>query len=115
MAYGGLLGSDAPSPADGVMCAMDTLNGVPSCVDDLLLTTMLRDRWGSDAIVQTDCCDSLGSTGSFLKKPPDAVLAAYLAAGGGAYFGFDVTLYKNLMTWGLGKSWCRCCFAAPSI
>ena len=30
-AYGALLASAGPAPADGVMCAMSTLNGVPRC------------------------------------------------------------------------------------
>jgi beta-glucosidase-like glycosyl hydrolase len=47
--------------ADGIMCAMSLLNGVPSCSNHLLLTTMLRDTWKSDAIVQSDCCDSVGT------------------------------------------------------
>ena len=38
--------------ADGIMCAMTELNGVPSCADPLLLTRQLREEWGSDAIVQ---------------------------------------------------------------
>jgi hypothetical protein len=45
--------------ADGIMCAMSQLNGESSCGNKLLLQTMLRDQWRSDAIVQTDCCDSV--------------------------------------------------------
>ena len=43
------------------MCAMSLLNGVPSCGSHLLLTTMLRDSWKSDAIIQSDCCDSVNT------------------------------------------------------
>ena len=27
-------------------------------VNDYLLTTKLRQEWGSDAFIQSDCCDS---------------------------------------------------------
>ena len=45
--------------AEGVMCGYAALNGVPSCQNELLLKTMLRDEWKSEALVQTDCCDSM--------------------------------------------------------
>lgn len=92
--YRALLASDAPSPADGVMCAMSSLNGVPSCVDPLLLNTTLREAWQSDAIIQTDCCDSVGSVASFLKIPKAEALAMYVNAGGGAYYGFEGGNYR---------------------
>jgi len=41
------------------MCAMSQLNGVSSCGNSLLLQKQLREEWQSDAIVQTDCCDSV--------------------------------------------------------
>ncbi len=100
-AYGALLESHAASPADGVMCAMSSVNGVPSCVDPLLLKTMLRETWQSDAIIQTDCCDSVGSVKTFLKITPAEALARYISAGGGAYFGFDANMYRPLLMEGL--------------
>ena len=45
--------------ADGMMCAMTSVNGVPSCGNPYLLTTLLREVWESDALVQTDCCDAI--------------------------------------------------------
>jgi beta-glucosidase len=42
----------AKGGADGIMCAMSELNGVPSCANPLLMTTMLREQWKSDAIIQ---------------------------------------------------------------
>lgn len=91
----------APSPADGVMCAMSSINGVPSCVDSLLLTKMLRQTWHSDAIIQTDCCDSIGYVKKYLQVSPAQALAEYIGAGGGAYFGFDVQMYRQQMVEGL--------------
>ena len=37
------------------------MNDVPCCWTQLLLTSMLRDAWKSDAIVQSDCCDSVNT------------------------------------------------------
>ena len=48
----GAFQSPSAGRADGIMCAMSQLNGVPSCGSELLLKTMLREAWGSDAIVQ---------------------------------------------------------------
>lgn len=45
--------------ADGIMCAMTLMNGQPSCGSQWLLSDMLRDAWGSDALIQSDCCDSI--------------------------------------------------------
>ena len=45
--------------ADGIMCSMASVNGVPACANPYLLKTVLRDQWKSDALVQTDCCDSI--------------------------------------------------------
>ena len=68
---------------------------------------MLREGWGSDAIVQTDCCDSLGSVSSFLRVPPAQALAQYIAAGGGAYFGFRGQMYKPLLLQSLANGTVR--------
>ena len=51
--------------ADGIMCAMSVLRiegtniSDASCGSSYLLSEQLRDSWGSDAIVQSDCCDSV--------------------------------------------------------
>lgn len=64
--------------AEGVMCSMNSLNGVPACAN-LELYSILRDSWNSSAIVQTDCCDSLSTAVDELKYYPtleDAVVAS---------------------------------------
>jgi beta-glucosidase-like glycosyl hydrolase len=43
------------------MCGFASFDGVPSCANKRLLGDILRDEWGSDAVVQSDCCDSLTS------------------------------------------------------
>jgi len=78
--------------ADGIMCAMTELNGVPSCASDYLLKDILREEWGSDAIVQTDCCDSIQTINNpfHYKNTTNNKDALRLAveAGVGVYFGF---------------------------
>jgi beta-glucosidase len=41
--------------AFATMCAYNRLNGVPACCNEWLLTTVLRDEWGFDGYVVTDC------------------------------------------------------------
>ena len=47
--------------ADGIMCGFGSFDGTPSCANKRLLQTVLRNEWHSDAVVQSDCCDSLTS------------------------------------------------------
>ena len=47
--------------AAGIMCSYAFVNGVPSCGNEYMLKTKLRDAWKSDAIIQSDCCDSVSS------------------------------------------------------
>ena len=37
------------------MCAYNRYEGVPCCASDRLLQNILREKWGYDAIVLTDC------------------------------------------------------------
>lgn len=41
--------------AGSVMCAYNALHGTPVCADNGLLTTTLRDDWGFDGYVVSDC------------------------------------------------------------
>eukprot|EP01065_Artemidia_motanka_P042620 TRINITY_DN5750_c0_g1_i1.p1 TRINITY_DN5750_c0_g1~~TRINITY_DN5750_c0_g1_i1.p1 ORF type:complete len:780 (+),score=184.39 TRINITY_DN5750_c0_g1_i1:74-2413(+) len=87
--------------ADGIMCAMTELNGVPSCADPFLLNKSLRQDWGSDAIVQTDCCDSIRTINNpfhyqGIRTDKDALLLA-ANSGVGVYFGFSVGEFKQDM------------------
>ena len=58
--YSAFMRPDAGA-ADGIMCAMTTMNGDASCASHWLLNDTLRVAWKSDALIQTDCCDSLSS------------------------------------------------------
>ena len=59
---------DPGGRAEGIMCAYsdlkltnDTSGGapVPSCANEYLLQTVLREQFQSPAVVQSDCCDSV--------------------------------------------------------
>eukprot|EP00035_Acanthoeca_spectabilis_P021740 m.439948 g.439948 ORF g.439948 m.439948 type:complete len:893 (-) comp18447_c0_seq1:44-2722(-) len=39
----------------GLMCSYNSVNGVPSCANDWLLTEVARDEWGFDGYVTSDC------------------------------------------------------------
>ena len=42
--------------ASGAMCSYASINGVPSCANPLILTDVLRKRWGmEDSVITTDC------------------------------------------------------------
>lgn len=50
--------------------------------------TMLREEWQSDAIIQTDCCDSIQTMSDFNKSlTKQAALAKAVNDGLGVYFG----------------------------
>eukprot|EP00041_Stephanoeca_diplocostata_P022483 m.537193 g.537193 ORF g.537193 m.537193 type:complete len:814 (-) comp22073_c1_seq1:59-2500(-) len=91
--------------ADGIMCAMTELNGVPSCVNHFLLTDLLRTEWQSDAIIQTDCCDSLQTISNFGYKnlTKSEALALSVHEGLGIYFGYWVGNFREWMMENLGN------------
>jgi len=39
----------------GLMCSYNAVNGVPSCANDWLLTTVARENWGFDGYITSDC------------------------------------------------------------
>jgi beta-glucosidase len=66
--------------ADGIMCGFGAFDGVPSCANKRLLQDVLRGEWASDAVVQSDCCDSLTSIKSqhgYVDTYEEAVAAAF--------------------------------------
>eukprot|EP00662_Eupelagonemidae_sp_cell21_P026884 gene26884-34436_t len=69
------------------------------------MTTMLRDTWGSDAAIQTDCCDSISSMSSFRYKGWNysQALAAAVNDGLQVYFGYDVAGYRQFMADNIGN------------
>jgi len=38
-----------------LMCSYNAVNGVPSCANDWLLTTVAREEWGFDGYITSDC------------------------------------------------------------
>ena len=87
--------------ADGIMCAMTSVNGIPSCINPYLLSTLLRKEWISDALVQTDCCDSISTINNpfHYNGTTTDQQALVLAAGTvQVYFGFRGGEYIPAMT-----------------
>ena len=39
----------------GLMCSLNAVNGVPSCANAWLMSTVARDSWGFDGYVTSDC------------------------------------------------------------
>ncbi|CAE7191884.1 BXL4 [Symbiodinium natans] len=72
----------AKAQAMGVMCAYNQVNGVPSCGDKGLLRKLLRDTWGFQGVVVTDC-DSISDMYALqkYKSTPAATIEAALDAG----------------------------------
>ena len=69
--------------ASGIMCSYNAVNGVPSCASPELLTTNLRDNWGFNGYVTSDC----GAVGNVAKEhnftggDPNKTALATLSAG----------------------------------
>eukprot|EP00434_Breviolum_minutum_P021354 symbB.v1.2.018843.t1/scaffold1518.1/size114122/8 len=72
----------AKAKAMGVMCAYNQVNGVPSCGNKRMLKTFLREKWGFDGVVVTDC-DSISDMYALqdFKSSPAETIKAALAAG----------------------------------
>ena len=77
--------------ADGIMCGFGSFDGTPSCANKRLLQKVLRDDWRSDAVVQSDCCDSLTSIKSqhSYTATYEEAIAAGFDAGLSLCFGCD--------------------------
>jgi len=77
---------DVPPPRNNLTTGV--LPWTPNCANNYLLQEKLRDAWGSDAFVQSDCCDSIDAVldHDYVATLPEAV-AAVLDAGLTASYG----------------------------
>lgn len=57
-------GTRAESGSKEVMCAYNRFEGEPCCGSNRLLTQILRDDWGFEGLVVTDC----GAIGDFFQR-----------------------------------------------
>ncbi|KAH7288225.1 hypothetical protein KP509_31G017800 [Ceratopteris richardii] len=64
-----------------VMCSYNRVNGVPSCVDKNLLTGTVREQWGLNGYVVSDCdsVEVLYDDVHYTQSPLDAVADSILA------------------------------------
>lgn len=67
--------------ANAVMCAYNILNGVPCCGNKRLLTDILREEWGFDGHVVSDCgaIYDIYHSHKYVSTPEEAVAAAVKA------------------------------------
>ncbi|CAH9077547.1 unnamed protein product [Cuscuta europaea] len=68
--------------ASGIMCAYNSVNGVPSCANQDLLDKTARQQWGFSGYVASDC-DAVGNVFKDHKytKTPEETVADVLTAG----------------------------------
>lgn len=59
----------------GIMCSYNAVNGVPMCANRELLTDVLRDQWGFDGYVTSDC-GAINDIRANHKFAPDGATAA---------------------------------------
>ena len=67
--------------ASGVMCSYNAVNGVPSCASKELLTENLRDKWGFNGYVTSDCGAVSDVANAHHFAPADKTCAVVLDAG----------------------------------
>ena len=93
--------------ADGIMCAMTMIRiedepPFPPCASSYLNDEVLRKTWHSDALVQTDCCDSVSTINEpfhymNISSDKEALAIAVLKGNLQNYYGFKAELMrKNL-------------------
>ena len=41
--------------AQSIMCSYNEVNGIPSCVNSLFQNTIVRDKWGFEGFIVSDC------------------------------------------------------------
>ncbi|GMH59653.1 hypothetical protein TL16_g02872 [Triparma laevis f. inornata] len=65
-----------------LMCSYNAVNGVPSCANDWLLTTVARDNWGFDGTIVSDCdADSDVFNSHYYTDTPEETVRDVLRAG----------------------------------
>jgi beta-glucosidase len=89
----------------GVMGAYNAINGVPACANSLLLTDLLRNQWGFDGYVVSDCSAIHNIWGKqehrYLTTPEEAAAVAVKAGCnlccGGDYTALVKAVQKNVI------------------
>ncbi|KAF3658298.1 putative beta-D-xylosidase 7 [Capsicum annuum] len=83
--------------ASSIMCAYSLINGIPNCANYDLLTTTVREKWGLQGYIVSDCdaVNVMYANQSYAKEPEDAV-AATLKAGMDLNCGSHLKVYTKL-------------------
>lgn len=89
----------------GVMCAYNAVDGVPACASEPLLKTLLRDHWGFDGYVVSDCGALYDiHHGHRYRDTPEQAAATALMAGVNLNCGFTYPSLKAAVKQGLVDS-----------
>eukprot|EP01135_Chromosphaera_perkinsii_P011206 Nk52_evm33s2356 gene=Nk52_evmTU33s2356 len=69
------------SGVKAVMCSYNAVNGIPACGNKQLLTTLLREKWGFEGYVVSDCgaISDFDQTHKWTKTPAESAAAGLLA------------------------------------
>mmetsp|Transcript_63266 Transcript_63266/g.120693 ORF Transcript_63266/g.120693 Transcript_63266/m.120693 type:complete len:791 (+) Transcript_63266:78-2450(+) len=88
----------------GVMSAISALNGVPSACNREMLTNVLRNQWGYDSYVTTDCdtITAISDNFHYVSTVEEAVAVA-LRSGGDLNCGPEYSLLENSTLAGFDK------------
>mmetsp|Transcript_9629 Transcript_9629/g.23703 ORF Transcript_9629/g.23703 Transcript_9629/m.23703 type:complete len:759 (+) Transcript_9629:24-2300(+) len=84
--------------ASGVMCSYNAVNGVPSCASYELNTELVRNQWGFDGYITSDCAavSDVWDTHNYTKTMGEAINVTFSA---GMDIGCDDnTQYDNMST-----------------
>lgn len=69
--------------AESIMCAYNAVNGTPACANNMLLKDVLREQWGFDGIVVSDCGAVLDvydeNNHAYVKTPEEGIKAVFEA------------------------------------
>jgi beta-glucosidase-like glycosyl hydrolase len=91
--------------SSSVMCSYNDINGVPSCANSFTLTHMLREEWGFDGFVISDCGALINfnmEAYKFSKLGNDTARHVAAVMNGGCDSGCDALLNNNV-TYALQK------------
>ncbi|XP_065885422.1 uncharacterized protein [Dysidea avara] len=66
--------------AASIMCSYNAVNGVPSCANSFLQNTIVREQWGFEGYIVSDCgaINCITATHHYTSNPADTVAAGLL-------------------------------------
>eukprot|EP01064_Diplonema_japonicum_P011618 TRINITY_DN19024_c0_g1_i1.p1 TRINITY_DN19024_c0_g1~~TRINITY_DN19024_c0_g1_i1.p1 ORF type:complete len:764 (+),score=144.53 TRINITY_DN19024_c0_g1_i1:48-2294(+) len=81
--------------ASGMMCSYNAVNGVPSCANERIMSTISRGKWGFDGYITSDCGAVYDVSVSHGYAPPNETCNDVLTAGMDSDCGTFLNTYLN--------------------